>query len=262
MISVAVLAFLLGVRHAVDPDHVLAVSTILSREPRVRRAAVIGALWGIGHALTILVVGGAIVLFGLAVPARAGLTLELAVAVMLIVLGALNLAGIVRWRGEMRAAAHPSADETHAHVHRHGDYVHSHRHGHGPEDHGHREDETPQARVDRRLGGLAGYEILRPVVVGVVHGLAGSAGVALLAAAAVPEPAQALVYLLVLGLGTLAGMLLVTALLALPFTYAARRSLLLNRWGRGLTGALTLVLGLLLAYRIGFVHGLLTGDPG
>src|SRR5581483_8734612 len=92
-ISILLLGFVLGMRHATDPDHVVAVTTIVSDQPSLHRASLIGALWGIGHSVTILLVGGAIVIFRLTVPPRLGLALEFTVAVMLIVLGTINLSG-------------------------------------------------------------------------------------------------------------------------------------------------------------------------
>src|SRR5580658_2046150 len=133
------LGFVLGMRHATDPDHVIAVSTIVSRQRSIRHAAVIGCLWGLGHTITILAVGSAIILFGLVIPARVGLTMELSVGLMLILLGLLNLSGIMRWITEKFT---PVQVGEHAHPHVHGDFVHSHVHGHNPEEHSHAEDAT------------------------------------------------------------------------------------------------------------------------
>ena len=91
LLSILALGFFLGMRHATDSDHVIAVSTIVSRERDVRHAAIIGMFWGVGHSITLLVVGGAIVVFGLVIPQRLGLSLEFCVALMLIILGAFNL---------------------------------------------------------------------------------------------------------------------------------------------------------------------------
>src|SRR5579871_3414783 len=96
-ILILALGFVLGMRHATDPDHVIAVSTIVSRERSILRAGLIGILWGCGHTLTILVVGAAIILSGLAIPTRVGLTMEFSVGLMLILLGVLNLTGVLRW---------------------------------------------------------------------------------------------------------------------------------------------------------------------
>jgi len=92
-LAILAIGFFLGMRHATDPDHVIAVSTIVSRERSIGKAALIGILWGLGHTLTILAVGAAIILFGLAIPARVGLTMEFCVGLMLILLGVLNLSG-------------------------------------------------------------------------------------------------------------------------------------------------------------------------
>src|SRR5579863_2129311 len=94
--AIILLGFFLGMRHATDPDHVVAVTTIVSRERTMLHATLIGALWGLGHTLTILAVGSAIILFKLTIPPRIGLTMELCVGLMLILLGALNLTGVLR----------------------------------------------------------------------------------------------------------------------------------------------------------------------
>src|SRR6266516_7805633 len=94
LFSIIVLGFFLGMRHATDPDHVIAVTTIVSRQRSVRHAALIGLLWGLGHTITILVVGSAIILFGLVIPPRIGLTMELSVGLMIINLGVLHLSGM------------------------------------------------------------------------------------------------------------------------------------------------------------------------
>jgi high-affinity nickel-transport protein len=263
LLSVLLLGFFLGMRHATDADHVIAVTTIVSRRRSVRAAAWTGVLWGLGHTLTILVVGGAIVLFGLVIPPRVGLGMEFSVAIMLILLGALTLTGATRRVQEARAGvSHAGGHEgRHAHPHVHGDYVHSHVHGHAPEAHGHTEEATPQARLDRALGGFGAYHHLRPLVVGLVHGLAGSAAVALLVLAAIRDPWWATGYLLVFGAGTIAGMLLVTAAVALPFAVTARRFAWLNRHLVTASGLLSLAFGLWMAYQIGVVDGLFGAAP-
>jgi len=261
LVSVILLGFFLGMRHATDADHVIAVTTIVSRQRSLTSAMAVGALWGIGHTLTILLVGGAIVLFGLVIPPRVGLTMELSVALMLILLGILTLSGRLGRVREAVSLARGHGDPGHAHPHRHGDYVHNHPHGHGPVDHGHREDQTPQAWLDRTLGQLGVYQLIRPLVVGLVHGLAGSAAVALLVLATIRDPGWAVAYLLVFGVGTIAGMMLITTAVALPFAYTARRFGHLNRHLATASGLLSLAFGLFLVYQIGWVDGLFTGHP-
>jgi high-affinity nickel-transport protein len=263
LVSVLLLGFFLGMRHATDADHVIAVTTIVSRQRAVRAAAWVGALWGIGHTLTILAVGGAIVLLGVVIPPRVGLGMEFSVAIMLIVLGILTLTGVSRRLHEARTGtSHGEGHgDRHVHAHLHGDYVHSHVHGHAPGAHGHREEATPQARLDRALGRFPVYQVLRPLVVGLVHGLAGSAAVALLVLAAIPEPWWAIGYLLVFGAGTVAGMMLVTAAVAVPFAVTAGRFARLNRHLATASGLLSLAFGLWMAYQIGVVDGLFGVDP-
>src|SRR5947209_6096268 len=103
VLSLTLLGFFLGMRHATDADHVIAVSTIVTRQPTIRAALLIGSLWGVGHTLTIVAVGGAIVLFTIVIPPRLGLTMEMAVALMLIVLGMWNLTGFLEQIGGLRS---------------------------------------------------------------------------------------------------------------------------------------------------------------
>ena len=164
--SIVALGFFLGMRHATDPDHVIAVTTIVSRERQISKSAWIGAFWGIGHTLTIFIVGAGIILFDLVIPPRIGLSMELAVGIMLIVLGAANV------RSFCTSVPVDSESVAHSHPHRHGDYVHSHAHTHQPEHHQHTPDQTPLATLDRVLGRFKTYKLVRPLVIGVVHGLA------------------------------------------------------------------------------------------
>ena len=261
LLAVCVLGFFLGMRHATDPDHVIAVTTIVARQRTPTGAALIGALWGVGHTFTILVVGAGIILLGWAIPPRLGLSLELSVGVMLIVLGIMNLTGILQRVTESVTPPAAAPDTLHAHPHAHGDYVHSHLHGHQPEAHPHAPEQTPLARLDRRLGRLGVYQTVRPLIVGVVHGLAGSAAVALLVLTTIGNTAWAIPYLLVFGLGTIAGMMLITAGLAWPFAYAGARFTRLPHRLRVASGIISLIVGLAVAYRIGIGDGLFGSHP-
>jgi high-affinity nickel-transport protein len=177
VLFVVALGFFLGVRHATDADHVIAVTTIVSRQRALASAALTGLLWGVGHTVTIVAVGAGIILLGAAIPPRLSVGMELSVGLMLIVLGAINIVSFVK--------SHPSRGRgsTPQTTHAHGDYVHSH--------------------------GFA-----RPVAVGIVHGLAGSAAVMLMVGAAVADPRWAVGYLLVFGLGTMTGMMVITVAMA------------------------------------------------
>lgn len=247
-LSIIALGFFLGMRHATDPDHVIAVSTIVARERKVAKSAWIGAFWGFGHTLTILVVGAGIILFNLAVPARLGLMMELAVGVMLIVLGVWNVTA---------SARSASGALIHSHPHSHGDYVHTHPHSHAPEQHGHPD---ALAAFDRVLMKFRAYRPLRPFVIGLVHGLAGSAAVALLVLATIRDPRWAVAYLLVFGVGTIAGMMVITMSIASAF-HLFRESHALSRKLAFASGLLSLGFGLFVAYQIGIVNGLFTSHP-
>ncbi len=282
ILPIIAFGFVLGMRHATDADHVIAVATIVSREASIRGAALIGATWGIGHTLTILAVGGVIIALHVAIPPRVGLMMEFAVAVMLVLLGLVALTdmptrlrrrrtapgnrGPVRYQPTGPIQAHTVVGlevraHSHAHVHAHGDYLHRHRHGHGADAHGHAEDATPQAFLDRAFGGLTVYHWVRPLVVGVVHGLAGSAAVALLVLTEIHDPLWGIAYLALFGVGTVAGMMAVTAAIALPFAFSAKQLPKFNSLLRLLCGALSIGFGLYLMWRIGLVDGLFSNHP-
>ena len=254
--SLLFLGFLLGMRHATDADHVVAIATIVSRERSLRSSALIGAAWGVGHTITVMAVGIAIIAGGVVIPPRLGLSMEFAVGIMLVLLGILTLTGMGR-------AFRTGHDPRHDHVHAHGDYVHRHPHGHGADDHGHGNDRTPLARLDRsRLGGLPVYLWLRPFVVGLVHGLAGSAAVALMVLTIIRDPGLAIGYLLLFGVGTVGGMMLITVVLAAPFALTSVNLPRIN-WQLGVaSGLISFVFGLFLVYDIGFADGgLFTANP-
>ncbi|MGH9775132.1 MAG: high-affinity nickel-transport family protein [Candidatus Acidiferrales bacterium] len=260
-LAIIALGFFLGMRHATDPDHVIAVTTIVARHRKIRVAAFIGAFWGVGHSLTILGVGGGIILLGWVIPARLGLSMEFSVGLMLILLGILNLTGMLRWISETFTSGGKFDIRFHERPDSHGEYIHTHVHSHNSESPSHDPERSPLSWLDRHLGRLGIYQAARPLVVGIVHGLAGSAAVALLVLAAIPKAAWAVGYLLIFGIGTIAGMMLITGAIALPFAYSEKISLKMNRWLRVASGLISLGFGLFLAYQFGFVHGLFTGHP-
>ncbi len=255
LLPILLLGFFLGMRHATDSDHVVAVTTIVSRQRSIWSAAWTGIFWGVGHSLTLLVVGGAIILFGVVVPQRLGLSFEFCVALMLILLGGINLKATFRSVENVSAAQVPAA--AHNHTHQHGDYVHSHHHGHEQSTHGHAEKSVPPAILDRHFGGWKIYQVLRPFFIGTVHGLAGSAAVALLVLPIIHDPAWSMGYLAIFGVGTIAGMMLITAAIAVPVSYSTRFHFLHRHLGTA-AGFLSVGFGLFLVYQIGFVEGLFT----
>lgn len=242
-LSLLTLGFFLGMRHATDADHVVAVSTIVSREHSVRKAALIGAAWGVGHSLTVVIVGGAIIVFGIVVPERLGLSLEFTVAIMLVGLGLWNLRSFLRTVGTV--AREPAA-------HSHGDFP---AHSHAPDRPG---DLPAHSHGPALRANTPAQRILRPLCIGIVHGLAGSAAVALLVVPLIRNPWWAAEYLLIFGLGTVAGMMVITTAMALPFKWSARRSETFNNRLGQLAAVGSLGFGLFLMYEIGFVQGLFT----
>jgi ABC-type nickel/cobalt efflux system permease component RcnA len=258
-LSIIAVGFFLGMRHATDPDHVIAVTTIVSRQRNLLKAALTGIFWGIGHTFTIFVVGTAIILFDVVIPARIGLSMELSVGFMLIVLGVINIASFMRTSRTI--APNPEeSDAVHSHHHVHGDYVHNHPHGHTPETHSHNH-QTPLTWLDRLFGKIGLYQQLRPLVVGIVHGLAGSAAVALLILTTIRNPRWAVVYLLVFGAGTVGGMMLITMSIASAFRFFGKKNERFSHWLGFASGLLSLAFGLFLAYQIGFANGLFSGHP-
>jgi high-affinity nickel permease len=245
LLSILALGFILGIRHATDADHVVAISTIVSRERRIRSAAWIGALWGLGHTFTILAVGVGIILFTLVIPPRLGLSMEFSVGLMLVLLGALNLRGLTKtWQGEV-----PPNPLTPAHAHADND------------GHSHPIADRSVDTMDRWLGGWTIYEWLRPLIVGLVHGLAGSAAVALLVLTTLHNSRWAVAYLLIFGVGTIAGMMMITVAMASALHYAGSRSEWINRRLSFATGLLSITFGLFIVYQMGFAHGLFTNHP-
>ena len=260
-LAILMIGFFLGMRHATDPDHVIAVSTIVSRERSITKAGLIGVLWGCGHTLTIVAVGAAIILFGLAIPVRVGLTMEFSVGLMLILLGLLNLTGAMKWISEKFSPAHPRVNGEHAHLHEHGSHVHFHWHSHAPAAEHHGNSLAAPNWLRGPLARLGLFHALRPLLVGIVHGLAGSAAVALLVLSTIHDPKWAVFYLLIFGAGTIAGMMLITAALALPCSFAGSRFAWLNRGFVTASGLLSLCFGLFVCYQTGFAGGLFSRHP-
>jgi ABC-type nickel/cobalt efflux system permease component RcnA len=262
------LGFVLGMRHATDPDHVIAVSTIVSRQRSIRQAGVIGVLWGVGHTITIFCVGAAIILFNIVIPPRIGLAMELAVGLMLILLGILNLTGVTQRITHRHTPGHANSSVVHTHLHQHDGVAHEHIHGHSPEVHMHLDPESNLGAGHRRrnlfqgmLQKLGLYQFLRPLAVGLVHGLAGSAAVALLVLAEIRDPRWAIAYLLIFGVGTIAGMMLITMMIGAPFAYTRKRFAPFNQ-GLGIaSGLLSLAFGLFITFQIAIVDGLFARHP-
>lgn len=216
VVSAALLGLVLGIQHATDPDHLVAVATIVTRERRFRDGALVGTLWGLGHTLTLGAAGATIIALGLTPAPGIGVGLELLVAAMLVVLGVMRLRDAARGLDAV-SPDHLAADHDHGAV----EAVHSHPHGHGDAVHDH-----PHVHPSRRL--LAAWRDrkgrlpVRALVVGAVHGMAGSAAVSLLVLTTLRSAWSAALYLGVFGLGTIVGMTALTAAMAYPVSLALR----------------------------------------
>jgi ABC-type nickel/cobalt efflux system permease component RcnA len=224
--TILLLGLLLGMRHALDADHLAAVATLVTRSRSVGQTLLQGVAWGAGHTLTLLLFGGAVLVLGLVLPEPAALALELAVGVMLVVLGAELLYRL--WRGRVHFHAHRHADgAAHFHAHAHaGESLHDpdrHEHDHG----------FP----------------LRALLVGMVHGMAGSAALILLSLETLRTPAWGLVYIALFGLGSIAGMAALSVVIAIPMRLTSQR---LDRAHGGLSalvGLGTVLLGCYVVFR-------------
>lgn len=231
----ALIGLALGLRHATDADHVVAVTTMVTRERRLGAALRIGVAWGLGHTATILATGAAIIVFRLAIPPSLDSYAEAGVGAMLIGLGAWAIFS-------HPDSTHGEASEVkvHSHAHSHdGGMVHSHPHVHIPDSaHSHREHRIAGARV------MAPGSDLRAFAVGMVHGLAGSAALALAVLAAIARPLWGVLYLAIFGAGAMAGMAAITVVIAAPGMLAAGRFARANDYLRVGSGAASIALGL------------------
>jgi len=190
--------FTLGLRHALDADHIAAVSTLVSESRNIWRSSLVGTWWGLGHTAALLAAGIAVIGLKLTIPPRFAYSMEIAVAVMLVSLGTRAvLTALGRWKIHRHAHAHDGSAHVHFHVHRPGAHVHEHRH-------------------ILAIGA-------RPFLVGLVHGLAGSAGLLILALSTISSALAGFAFIVVFGLGSTAGMLLMSSLIGLPFAWTVRR---------------------------------------
>ncbi len=254
IVSILAVGFFLGIRHATDPDHVVAIATVITRQHSISRAALVGICWGAGHTVTIVAVGVAIIVFGLAIPVRVGLSMELAVSLMLILLGFINVRSFINSVLQRTGFAGDPTPMVVAHAHCSDGHFHSHS---LPASDGH----TTLPWIDHAIGGKGIYVYLRPLVVGVVHGMAGSAAIALLVVATIRNPRWAAAYLLLFGIGTVAGMVLITVSMASTFRMFGIAS---GTWSQRMaliSGLLSVAFGGLVAIQIVLFNGLFTAHP-
>lgn len=230
LLSILTLGFLMGIKHAIEPDHMIAVSTIASRSRSLWRSSLAGVFWGVGHTATLFAVGLVLLLMKKEIPDVWALSLEFVVGLMLVYLG---VRGLAAFRG----------GKVHAHRHTHDGVAHDHFHSHAEES-GHEHHHVRERSF-----------YLKSVLVGFVHGLAGSAAMFVMTMEAVSHVWQGLAYILIFGAGTVLGMLLFTTLLGVPFVWSSGKPAL-NRLLTGATGAVSTVFGVFYMYEKGVTDGL------
>lgn len=229
MLSVLFLGLLLGLQHALEADHLAAVASLSAQKTRLRDAARQGVAWGIGHSLTLLILGSTVLLIGVSIGPRLALVLELIVGLMLVALGANVLFRM--WKKRI-----------HFHVHQHGAKTHVHAHSHEPG--------IPHATDEHRHRHPARIP-LRPLIVGMTHGMAGSAALMVLVLGSVQSVWLGLLYILVFGVGSIAGMAALAIAISLPLRWSASRMQWTYQGLVGLLGLFTIGLGVLLMHQTG-----------
>lgn len=222
--SVLVIGFVLGLQHATEADHLAAVSTIVSEKKNLFTASLVGGLWGVGHTISLFVVGLLVIFLKFQISESVEAKLEACVGAMLVLLGLNALRKLFQ------------ANKVHVHSHEHDGHKHVHIHTHGD-----RKEES-----HHRLSP-------RSVVIGMVHGLAGSAALMLLVVPTIPSPAIALLYIIIFGIGSIGGMMAMSFLIGLPFHFTAGRFDFLNRGIRLIAGVFSLGLGFSIIYEKLFV---------
>jgi len=223
MFGILGLGFLLGMQHALEADHIAAVSSIAARRSDVGDIVKHGLTWGLGHTVTLFAFAGAAILLGHAIPENWSRPLETAVGIMLVGLGA-----HVLWR--------LSRDRVHFHRHRHGDgTVHLHAHSHAGET-------VPHARASHQHG--HGFR-WRTLLVGLMHGMAGSAALLVLTVSQAKSPVIGLCYVALFGVGSMIGMAALSSLIAVPLAVSARWLTSANRGLQGAVGVVTIMIGVM-----------------
>ena len=226
-LSMLGLGFVLGLKHALDPDHMVAVSTIVSESQSVKRSSLVGTFWGLGHTLSLLAAGIVVIALKVQISDRVALWMEFTVALMLIVLGSRAMVKSLRaWKLHRHRHTHDGSTHTHLHLHHGNEHAHRHRH---------------LIRLSAR-----------PFLVGIVHGMAGSAALTLLVLATIPSAIAGLVYIAIFGIGSVGGMLVMSSLISLPFVFTRNRFNAVSEGLQVAVGLLSLSFGLFLVWQYGF----------
>lgn len=239
------LGLVFGLKHASEVDHVVAVSTIVSEHRNVFRSALVGGLWGLGHTASLVIVGVLVLGFRVAIPLRVANWLEFGVALMIIALGVLAVVRVLRKRSDVHVHSHTHDGQSHVHIHFHEQNT---AHASAAASHANAATLPSQpasapahSHAVTRLG-------FKPLLVGAMHGLAGSAALTLLILTQIQSISLGLLYLALFGIGSTLGMLLMSGLIGLPFALSARRLSGFNYGLQTVAGGLSIAFGLWYAY--------------
>ena len=227
-LSILALGFVLGIKHAIEPDHVIAVSTIASQSKKLVKSTLAGVFWGIGHTATLFIVGVILILMKGEIPEKWAMSLEFLVGIMLVYLGLTTLLSFKNIH--IHQHEHDGDDHKHLHSHSHnGQHQHQHQH--------------------------RNVSYLKSLFIGLVHGLAGSGAMVLLTMSTVKSVWEAAVYILIFGVGTILGMLIFTTIIGIPFVFSAKKRVLNQTLSR-LTGVISIVFGMYYMYNLAITEGL------
>jgi len=227
------LGFVIGIQHATEADHVAAVATLVGKNKRLRNASLLGVFWGAGHTATLVAAGTVVMLFAVSIPSKLANILELGVGIMLVTLGL----SVVRkiWNIKPLDYFFGIFSLKHTHPHLHNDHIHIHEHEHD-EAHTHSH---------------------KSILVGMVHGLAGSGALMLIVLSTVDSIMMGLLYILLFGIGSIIGMLGISTALGLPFVFTAKKYTNINKYIRVIAASISIALGILIIYEIGFTERLI-----
>ena len=231
MLAVLGIGLVFGLKHATEVDHVVAISTIVSRHKNVFHSAIVGALWGMGHTASLLIVAAIVLSLRIAIPERVSGWLEFGVAIMIICLGVSAL------RRALQKSAH-----VHVHQHSHDGLSHTHIHFH--------ENETThapakQSRHSHALSRLG----WKPILIGMMHGLAGSGALMLLVLTQINSALLGFLYVATFGVGSIVGMLLMSGLIGLPFAFSSRKLTHFHQGLQTLAAVFSICFGIWYAYK-------------
>ncbi len=216
-LSLLGLGLLLGIRHAFDADHIAAVSAMVARHKSIKKSSLLGALWGFGHTISLFAVGLMVLLLKIPIPERIALYIEFIVGIMLVALGLNVLMAVNKEKSHLHKHTHGGKEHIHFHSHK---YVKEHHHGHA--------------------------SFRQSMLVGLIHGLAGSAALTLLVLTAISSIWLGLLYILMVGVGTLIGMTLISAIISLPFTLIPAKLEKIQKLLKLSAGLISIMIGLII----------------